>query len=370
MAIYLTLTAVVVLLALLLRQTKLNIGSGVVTRQGAVNVIVLLFIFSALFWVSALRVNVGNDYAKYVEFMHLVFSHAYVPTEPGFNALTYAIYYLCGFENYILVFAVFTFFTVLFFMTAMWQQSEWFSFSFMMFMLLGYYFQSISTVRYYLALGMALYSVKFVLKKDWPRFILMVLIGALFHKSVLVILVLYPLASIKWRRWMYGLFGLMCISCLFLQDLYLKIVIFLYPSYKDTEYLSGGTSPVSILRCFLILVISLWLFKDVVKTDKRYMFYFHCNIMALALYVFGSFLPIISRIGYYLTVTHILFVPALLLHIRDDRKKKLLTVLTVLFCIGYFALYMRGASADGVRILPYKTILFDEMPLTLSERGY
>ena len=370
MIIYLTLTAVVVLSALLLKQRKLNIASGSITRQGAVNVIVLLFIFSALFWVSALRVNVGNDYAKYVEFMHLVYSHAYVPTEPGFNALTYAIYYLCGFENYILVFAVFAFFTIYFFMLAMWQQSEWFTFSFMMFMLLGYYFQSISTVRYYLALGMALYSVKFVIKRDWPRFILMVLVGALFHKSVLVILVLYPLARIRWRRWMGGVFGIICVSCLFLQDLYLKIVVFLYPSYKDTEYLSGGTSPMSIFRCLLVLVISLWLYRDVIKDNICYTFYFYCNLMALALYVFGAFLPIISRIGYYLTVTHILFVPALLLHIKDDRKKRTMVVLTVLFCIGYFALYMRGASADGVRILPYKTILFDEMPLTLSERGY
>ncbi len=370
MAIYLSLTAVVVLLAMLLKKTKVNIGSGVITRQTAVNTIVLIFIFSALFWVSALRVNVGNDYAKYVEFMHLVFSHAYVPTEAGFNGLTYAIYYLCGFENYILVFAVFAFFTIFFFMLAMWQQSDWFTLSFMMFMFLGYYFQSISTVRYYLALGMAVYSVKFIINKDWPRFVLMVLIGALFHKSVLVILVLYPIARMEWKRWMYGLFGLMCVSCLFLQDFYLKVVVFLYPSYKDTEYLTGGTSVVNILRCAAILVFSLFLYSNVIKNNTRYRFYYHCNLMALGLYVFGSFLPIISRIGYYLTVTHLLFIPALLLHIKDERKRKLLTALTVVACLGYFALYMRGASADGVRILPYKTILFDEMPLTLSERGY
>ena len=48
----------------------------------------------------------------------------------------------------------------------------------------------------------------------------------------------------------------------------------------------------------------------------------------------------------------------------------MLTALTILACLGYYVMYMRGAAADGVRILPYKTILFDEMPLTLSERGY
>ena len=370
MIIYLTLTALVLGIALLVQKDKNNSGSLMITRQNAVNTFAILIIFSALFWVSALRINVGNDYAKYVEFMHLVYSKAYVPTEIGFNAITYAIYYICGFENYILVFAFFAFFTILFFMVGMWQQSKWFTFSFVMFMLLGYYFQSLSTVRYYLALGMALYSIKFVIKRDWPRFVFLVLIGAMFHKSILVLLLLYPLASIRWKRWMYGILGLGCISCLFLQDLYLKIVIFLYPSYKNTEYLEGGTSPANIVRCALVLALSIWVYKDQIKDDRTNIFYFHCNLLSLALYVFGSFLPIISRIGYYLTVTQLLFIPAVLVGIRDDRKKRILTSAVLAACLIYFALYMRGAANDGVRILPYLTVMFDDMPLTLSEVGY
>lgn len=375
LAVYLILTLTVLLLSLSVRKKEVNNGRSFpvyqgMTRQEAVNLIAILMIFTALFAVSALRLNVGNDYAKYVEFMHLVFSRAYVPTEAGFNAVTYAIYYLCGFENYILVFAVFAFFTILLFLKAIWQQSENFAFSFMMFMLLGYYFQSISTVRYYLALGIALYSVKYVLKGDWPRFVVAILIGALFHKSILVTLVLYFLASLPWKKWMMLLSGLFCLSCLFLQDLYLKIVVFLYPSYKDTEYLAGGTSIVNIARCGAILLFSLYLYRDVIKGNRTYSFYFWCNNMALALYVFGSFLPIISRIGYYLTVTHILFVPALVLSIKDERKKQILIIASVMACFLYFVMYMRGASADGVRILPYQTFLFHDMPMTLSERGY
>ena len=164
--------------------------------------------------------------------------------------------------------------------------------------------------------------------------------------------------------------GAFCISCLFLQDLYLKIVVFLYPSYKDTEYLTGGTSAVNIVRCAAVLAFSLYMYRDAVKDNKTNLFYFWCNNMALALYVFGSFLPIISRIGYYLTVTHILFVPALILKVKDSRKKQIIIVASVIACLLYFAMYMRGAANDGVRVLPYQTFLFHEMPMTLSERGY
>ncbi|MCR5670062.1 MAG: EpsG family protein [Butyrivibrio sp.] len=375
MAVYISLTVLVLATAMLIKKNndqrdgQLLIHRGM-TRQDMVNIVAVLIIFTLLFLVSALRLNVGNDYAKYVEFMHLVFSRAYVPTEAGFNALTYAVYYLCGYENYILVFAIFAFATVYFFMKALWEQSVSFIMSFGMYMLLGYYFQSISTVRYYLALGMALYSVKYLLKKDWPRFLLLILVGALFHKSLLVVLLLYPIARYNLKRWMYGVFVLLGASCLFLQDLYLKVVIFLYPSYKDTEYLEGGTSYVNIARCLLILILALVLYKNVIKDSAACRFYFNCNFLALVLYVFGSFLPIISRIGYYLTVTHILFVPALILGVKDDKKRRILEICAILACVLYFALYMRGASADGVRILPYQTFLFHDMPMTLSERGY
>ncbi len=371
------LTAVTIGLALLIRKKRTPYkcsGDALVyrgmSRQQLLNVVACLIIFVLLFAVSALRLNVGNDYLKYVEFMHLVYSRAYVPTEIGFNALAYIVYTLCGFENYLLVFAIFAFATIAFFMKAMYEQSEWFTYSFILFMLLGYYFQSLSTVRYYLALSIALYSIRYVISGDWPRFVLLVVLGALFHKSLLVVLVLYPLARLRWKRWMYATLIVLGISCLFLKDIYLKIVIFLYPSYKNTEYLTGGTSAVNILRCAAILLFSIWLYRDHIKGNRIFEFYFICNVMGLVLYVFGSFLPIISRIGYYLTITHVLFIPALIRRIEDERKQKIMLFVITLSAVLYFALYMRGAANDGVRILPYQTFLFHDLPLTLSERGY
>ena len=375
MAVYLSLTVVVLAAALLIKRTeKGNMNGALIyrgmSRQQMVNRICCLIIFVLLFAVSALRLNVGNDYLNYVEFMHLAYSKAYVPTEVGFNALACIVYYLCGFENYLLVFAIYAFATIFFFMKGMVDQSRWFTLSLVMFMLLGYYFQSLSTVRYYLALSMAFFSIKYVVNKDWLRFVLIVLIGSLFHKSMLVVLVLYAVAQLNWKRWMYAALVTLGASSLFLSDFYLALLLKVYPTYKDTVYLEGGTSLVNIARCVVILGFSLWLYKDVVSESRANRFYFICNVMALTLYIFGSFLPVISRIGYYLTVTHILFVPALVMGIKNEDKRKMVTAGVVIASVLYFALYMRGASADGVRILPYQTFLFHDLPLTLSERGY
>ncbi len=269
-----------------------------VTRQQLMNKVCLWAIFIILFALSACRLNVGNDYAKYVEFMHLVNCDSYVPTEIGFNLLVKLIYGLSGFENFLLVFAVYSFVTVLLFLLALYEQSDEFSLSFFLFMTLGYYFQTFSTVRYYLALAIALYSMKFVLRRQWGRFLILVLLGATFHKSLLVVIPLYFLASLRWKKWQLALAALFCTTFLFMQDFYLKVVVFLYPTYEDTEYLEGGTSYINILRCAAVLAFAgiVYLMErrgkaGTLAEEPRFWFYFYLNLGALVLYTFCSFLP-------------------------------------------------------------------------------
>ncbi len=347
------------------------------TREQMRSRICLAAVFLLLFALSACRLNVGNDYAKYVEFMHLVNCDAYVPTEIGFNLFVKLVYGLSGFENYLLVFAAYAFVTLLFFMLAMYEQSDDFPLTFFLFMALGYYFQTFSTVRYYLALAVALYAMKFVLRGQWGRFIALILLGSTFHKSLLVVIPLYFLASLPWKKWQLILAGLFCTTFLFFQDFYLKVVVFLYPTYEDTEYLEGGTSYINIVRCLAVLALAIlvrYLPKcgNVPETvdesdERRYRFFFYLNLGALALYIFCSFLPIISRIGYYLTVSHILFLPMLLKRIGSERLQKLFRLGLILAAVCYFAVYMSRAGNDGVLILPYKTFLFDDMVNILSD---
>lgn len=338
-----------------------------ISRQQILNGLCLVSVFVVLFAVSACRLNVGNDYAKYVEFMHLIHSDAFVPTEFGFNWIVRLIYGISGFENFLLVFAVFAFFTIILFMAAIYRQADSFGFSFFLFMAFGFYFQSFNTVRYYLALAIALYAIPYVLKKQWGRFILLILLGATLHKSLLVVIPLYFLASIAWKKWQLAIAAIFCATFFFLQDFYLKVVIFLYPTYEDTEYLEGGTSYINIARCLAVLILALYCYNNVVKDNERNRFYFYCNLGALAMYVCCSFLPIISRIGYYLTITHILFLPALLGSIDNKKLKRLFTIGVVAAAVLYFAMFMRRAGADGLRILPYETFMFHDMVPILSD---
>ena len=364
MILYITVAAVTVLLACMVNSRPV-IQPYKTTRQQMCNRVCLLSVFLILFALSACRLNVGNDYAKYVEFMHLVNCDSYVPTEIGFNLLVKLIYGLSGFENYLLVFAVYAFVTVFLFLSAMYEQSDDFPLTFFLFMMLGYYFQTFSTVRYYLALAVALYSMKFVQRGQWGRFVILILLGSAFHKSLLVVIPLYYLASRAWKKWQLAIAALFCTTFLFAQDFYLKVVILLYPTYEDTEYLEGGTSYINILRCLAVLAFAVIVY--FMQKDSRFGFYFYLNLGALVLYVFCSFLPIISRIGYYLTISHILYLPMLLKQVENAKWRRLFRLGILLAAILYFAVYMSRADHDGTLILPYKSFLFHDMVNILSD---
>lgn len=387
MMIYITVAAVTAFLATLVdNRSKRQFHQ--ITRQQLCNRICLTAIFVILFLLSACRLNVGNDYARYVEFMHLVNCNAYVPTEIGFNLLVKLVYGLSGYENFLLVFAFYSFVTVLFFLLALYEQSDEFGLAFFLFMTLGYYFQTFSTVRYYLALAMALYSMKFVMRRQWGRFVVLVLLGSAFHKSLLVVIPLYFLASLAWKKWQLAIAALFCTTFLFMQDYYLKLVVFLYPTYEDTEYLEGGTSYISILRCGAVLlfagIVYLMRKKETARCsaadyagsgrsgeealwNRRFWFYFYLNLGALILYVFCSFLPIISRIGYYLMVSQILYLPMLLEAVPSRKWRRLFRMGIILAAVLYFAMYLRKGAGDGVLILPYRTFFFHDMVNILSD---
>lgn len=337
-------------------------------------------IFVILAVPAVLRQNVGNDYMRYVAFFHLASIDAYVPTEPGFNLLVKLIYGLCGYENSLLVFAVFSVLTIAFFLIAIRALSGRFFLSFFLFMAFGYYFQTYNTVRYYFAMSIVLCAMIFFLRKEYLPFLLLVLAAASFHKSALVVLALYPVCALKWKRIPAALAIAAVFALSYFRDFWMQVVVRLYPSYHGTAFMSGGRiSPVGIARCaalallpFLALAMDRASNKknDAVGEDSRsgaYAFWIRCTVLALVIYCTAWFIPEISRIATYLTVTQIFLIPEVILRAKEERTERVLTALTIVAGIAFFALFLWRAWDPLISILPYRTFVFHELPEAIIE---
>lgn len=329
-----------------------------VTRQQMLNRILIMAIFLLLFAVSACRIAVGNDYWVYRSDFLLIEQNRHVSFEFGFVWVVRLLQSMLDHDQYLPIFAVFSFFTVLFFVRGMADLSEQFCFTVFLLMTGGYYFSSLNSVRYYLVLAIAMYSIKYVLREEWGKFIFWILIAAAFHKSVLVVIPLYFLASREWKKWHMLLLAAGCASLLLFQDFYRKIIFYFYPFYEGSMFDTGETSLTNIAKCAAVLILSLLYYKKAIKGDKKNRFCFYCNLGALVLYVFASFIPEISRIGYYLNITNIFLIPGIIVKMPEKREKIFWTVLVVTAYLAYFALFLRSAYSTDIRLLPYRNWIF------------
>lgn len=364
MILYTVVTAVVVLLSWFVckRQTLTTYGT---TRRQALSRVCLIAVFTILFLLSALRGEVGNDYKNYAVTFHEVWVNGYVVTEPGFNLLVKLIYTLVGYENYIVVFAVFSFATTALFIKVFYEDSESFFLSLFLFMTLGLYFRTFNTVRYYFILAVALFSIRYVVQKRYPAFCVLIIAGACIHKSVLVVIPLYLIAFYLKKKWQYAIVLIGSLTVFLGKDLVMWLALKLYPSYQNTGYINGEGGILDNLpnvgRCILVLILCLCFYNAAIRDNDRNRLCFNLNIMAILLYVCGYYIPLLSRFSYYLMVPHILLVPGVIEKIEDPKKKKRILWVTMGIGMLYFLYFLKTASGDGIRVLPYKTWLMDGM---------
>lgn len=374
MAVYLTLTVLVVALGMLVRNrdyVKLHIlprqnrflPAQKMTRQQAFNIVAMTAVFLLLAGVSACRIAVGNDYWVYRFQFNLIMQGRHVSYEPGFNLVVWVIQSLFGYDNYLPVFGFFSIATCFFLVKALYDQAEVMGASVFLLMTGGYYFSSLNSVRYYFVLAIALYAMKYVLQKRYLIFISWIVFAAFFHKSILVVIPLYLFAD--WlskreiKKWMYGAAGIFLISLIVCRDFYREIIFFFYPFYEGSAFDKVDISYTNIAKCLGTLFLCFLYYRTGIKEHVQNRFYFFLNLMGTAVYTFGSFIPEVSRIGFYLIVTQIFLLPGILVRVENRKWRRFWSVGVAVAFLGYFALFLRSAYSIDIRLLPYLNWIFN-----------
>lgn len=337
-------------------------------RRQARNFVAVFAVYCLLTGVSACRIAVGNDYWVYRDNFNLIAQNRHVSSEFGFNYIVKWIQMLFGYDKYLPVFAFFSIVTIFFFVKALWDQGSCFAFSLYLLLTGGYYFNSLNSVRYYLALAIALYSMKYVLRGEYGKFIVWILAGMIFHKSVLLVIPVYLvarfLAAAPLKKWHYIAGSIFVGTLIFGQNVYREIIFCFYPYYRDSAFDNGELSYVNIAKCVCVLAFCLFCHRRSLRGDLMNRFYFFLNVFGLTVYCCGSFIPEVSRVGYYMIVSQVFLLPRVLMQMRrKDRGAALLRGICYVGVIGafggYFVLLLREMYAVDVRLLPYLNWIFN-----------
>lgn len=365
--VYLFLTIITIGLGLFVNTCdhRSNVERIGCTRELARSRVAVFAVFCLLAGVSACRIAVGNDYWVYKANFDLIAQDRHVSSEIGFNTIVRFFRYLFpeGKPQYLSIFAFFSIITVFFFVKALYDQGIYFAFSLFLLLTGGYYFNSLNSVRYYFALALALYAMKYVIRREYGKFILLILPGALIHKSILLVIPVYLLAGFlagqRLRKWQYALGGGLVLSLIFCRNLYREIIFFFYPFYRDSAFDTGEISYTNIAKCLCVLFLCFFCYRNSLQEDRKKRFYFFLNLFGLVTYCAGSFIPEVSRIGYYMIISQVFLIPELLGEMKDGAIKKLGYAGVILAFSGYFVLLLKGMYAVDVRLLPYLNWIFN-----------
>jgi hypothetical protein len=113
------------------------------------------------------------------------------------------------------------------------------------------------------------------------------------------------------------------------------------------------------------VILGLYFWRESVKDNKEYgdenRFYFYLNYASLLYFAFFSFVPYGSRIGYYMSISQILYLPSIIEDIKDEKKKRIVKWAVIGAAILYLSLYLIKADNPGVAVLPYRSWLFENV---------
>lgn len=217
--------------------------------------------------------------------------------------------------------------------------------SYWIFLTMGYFIFA-TTMRQAIAMSFTLISYDFIKRKKMWSFLLFVGLASTFHLSAIIFLPAYWIDKFKYNRKTL----LLIISIISLIILFKERISGLMLGYTITSY-EQTTTGGYFLILFLVALLVLGVFynrKFLVDENNKMLFFIIAA--SLALIPIARVHPAFFRITNYYQVFVILYVPNLIISLKDKLMKFILTYGFIVLGLYYF--YFKLTSY-GIRMHPY-----------------
>lgn len=302
------------------------------------NIIKLIFIILILF--SGFRYKIGADFTSYLKIFELAKNnpthYEVIRLEKGYYFLQKFIISINGTQQ--LIFLIMSILSNFFIYIFIKRNSKNILLSIFIFFMIGaYYSFGFNGIRQYLAISIFLYSFKFIENKNFKKYLLMIFIGSLFHKTILFCLPLYFILNFKFKFLQKAV--LIFISLLLTLYLNKILIILKYGHYLSKTYYV--TTSYIVLIIFLILSIYIMLFNKKILNKQQQNLNFISIILTLLIIINQKVNPsinqIFQRMGMYIFFFYIVFIP----NVFESFNKEQGRILKALFFISISILYLK-----------------------------
>lgn len=301
--------------------------------------------------------SVGNDTRSYVQ----VFEYAKMvgwksgllvgDNEIGFKLLRQIVASIGGSRLYICVVATLTVLPVLYLYKNE-AEGSMFCISFFLISLLFEFFFSGMRQGIAIALGVpAFYMVK---RKKLIPYVLVVALACTFHKSAILLLLLYPIYHSRiTKKWLWFIIPGIVLVYLNRSILLEQIIRLSGDEYTyKYAYLTGSSGQMGLMVLFILLAIYSYIVLDEKQASEEEIGLRNILLLAACIHLFTPLHPTISRLNYYF----IMFIPVALTRINNRANRTLIQGVRLAQVVmpTFFALYFFLAKADSLHVFDYK----------------
>lgn len=345
--IVIVLTVAVYLFAMGMKYDKRHIDKMTVT----------FFFLAYLFLLCSRDVSIGVDTKHYVTTFDMLsqvdWKAAFVlgNGEVGFVVLEKLISFLGGSRLFISVVAIITVLPVLY----LYKNEAEGSMICISFFLISLLFEMFfSGMRQGIAIGLAVPAYYMAKRKKIIPFILMVILAISFHKSAILIALIYPIYRVKITKKQLWLVVPLFIAVMIYRNQLLNIIFQIAGedySYRYS-YLTGSSGQVGLMILFSLIAIYSYVMLDENRAGEEEIGLRNILLLAAFIHLFTPLNPTISRINYYF----ILFIPVAISRINNRCNKMFYqtrTLATIVMPV-FFTTYFFLMKSDSLNVFNYQ----------------
>ncbi len=228
-------------------------------------------------------------------------------------------------------------------------------FSFILFILLRLFFCEINIMREFLALTIFLSSIRFIEKRNFIKFLLVVVLASLFHSSALFAIIIYFLYNLKLtpiKKLSFATATVVVYAFLYNILTYITQTLGIYERYVDDYY--GSNRLASIVLAIISIVVYLF-FKIIQKKhldkekmldkiqEHRLTFYSNILFFSIIFSIIAIRISVFSRLSLYYQIFNIIAIPNVIRLIPNPKKRALWYIIVFVCFFIYFitVLYLR-----------------------------
>lgn len=209
---------------------------------------------------------------------------------------------------------------------------------------------SMSMMRQGMAFGIFMLAYKYIIDRKFYKYLLCILCAFLFHTSALVLVPLYFIYNIPYKKeynWLIFLgLGLVYI---FSRVLYSFMISFARIGYEMSDTMEGVKMLVFLMICLLasLLVKVEYLVYPIVK------FQIYLLVYTIVLWMIGMNLASVLRLAAYTEFFLCLYIPNFLGLIRDIEIRKIVQWCACIVCVLIMQNVVLKPSKEAIRYVPY-----------------